>query len=197
MNLYVYNKDLKLIHILPVPESYKEDDFNNLFPMLKDETIYTSGFSIINPIIENGIIREKTKVELAMEQDGILVDGEYIEDEEIKYIPKPENYLKAIWNKESKKWEDKATLEDIKSYFNSKITEYVNVVIIDAGYDNISTVNVWANSEGSFCQAEAKKLVKWYMDVWEKCLEIQEKALSTGNIPSLDEIIKELPILGE
>lgn len=62
-----------------------------------------------------------------------LKEGEIIENGEIKYIAPPE-MVEPYWNAQEKKWEEKATAEEIKSYYFKKINDY-KAWILENGYD--------------------------------------------------------------
>lgn len=194
IKIYLYDNTGKFIDFLHAPLDYASN-FDNYFKEYSGQEIYISEEKLSNPILENGNIREMTKLELVNNGVRVLTDGEYIEDGEIKYKEIPSDMMKPIWNKDKKEWEETATLDDIKVYFNERITKYISEVIKNAGYDSISTVKIWADTNSNF-KEEAQKILDWYVKVWEKCQEIEENALSTGNIPTLEEVIKELPIPG-
>lgn len=193
MNLYIYDKDLKLIHILPVPKDYKEEDFSTLFPTIED--VYISEEKISNPIIDSGKIREKTKLELIMNgQDELLASGEYIEDGEIKYVATPIGLLKPVWNKDTKEWEEQANIEEMQKFFMDKIQEYMDEKAKTYGFDNVFNAASYQNSKVDKFKSDAQTVLDWRDQTWATAYAIMENVL-VGNrkIPTLEELMEELP----
>lgn len=72
-------------------------------------TVETTKFE--NPILDNGILREKTREEEIL-QDGkteLLQDGEYIEDGMIISVEPDEEYFKKAWDKDKHIWYEAET----------------------------------------------------------------------------------------
>lgn len=80
-----------------------------------------------NPILDSGVIREKTREESILLDNKIelLQDGEYVENNKIIKIEAPNYLLKKIWNKELKIWQEGAVKEDIKKEIEKLISEFV------------------------------------------------------------------------
>lgn len=55
-----------------------------------------------NAVVENGVVRAKTRLEKILSGEEELQDGEYIENEEIVVVVKPSNY--HYWNSETNEW---------------------------------------------------------------------------------------------
>lgn len=67
------------------------------------ENIYISdNYYGENAIIENGSARAKTRIEKIMDGEDVLLDGEYIENNEIVIVEKPSNF--HYWNSETNEW---------------------------------------------------------------------------------------------
>lgn len=60
-------------------------------------------------IVENGEIRAATRLDLILSGDAELNDGEYIENNELKYVKKPDEF--HIWNLETNEWVYRKELE--------------------------------------------------------------------------------------
>lgn len=68
-------------------------------------------------IIEDGIIRGMTKYDLVHSGNAELLEGEYIEDKEIKYKKKPNNF--HFWDSNKNEWVYDQELE--KSFLEEEI----------------------------------------------------------------------------
>ena len=80
----------------------------------------------INPILENGEIREMTREEqiLILGDEALLVNGEYINKGKILKKEIPENLISPIWNKDKKVWEENMTKDQMIELRKNKIVEY-------------------------------------------------------------------------
>lgn len=82
------------------------------------------------------------------------------------------------------------TIATYKTYylavFNAKLA------LMD--YDDIATVTMWANKEGSSFQAEAKTLLNWYEAIINKNYEILNAVKAgTREMPDKEQYLSELP----
>lgn len=84
------------------------------------------GYStIVNPILEEGELREATKLEKVLNGEvELLEDGEYVEAEKIIVVEAPDNLIKKVWNKELHIWEEGTTREEFIEMRKNKILEY-------------------------------------------------------------------------
>ncbi|WP_130890261.1 hypothetical protein [Fusobacterium ulcerans] len=121
--IYVYNKDLEIIAqpYINSMEEFKENPV--LFYPDWDNTMYAALEKYNNPILDNAVIREKTREELILLDNKIelLEDGEIIENGEIRKIKKPEGY-KIEW--QSPNWVERITREELVAIRKDKILEY-------------------------------------------------------------------------
>ena len=125
-DIYLYNKDLNLQGIFVAP-SQKEFEAN----MKKFCDLYVPGENYIsyveikNPVVEDGTIREMKNSELIATGKLVLADGQYLDNEEIKTIEKPNSY--SIWDNENHTWnEDKSLkLQYLKDNRYSKQQEFL------------------------------------------------------------------------
>ena len=121
--IYIYNKDLEIIAqpYITNLEEFKESPV--LFYPDWDNTMYATLEKYNNPILDNAVIREKTREELILLDNKIelLEDGEIIENREIKKIEKPEGY-KLEW--QSPNWVETITREELTGLRKDKILEY-------------------------------------------------------------------------
>ncbi|WP_278575751.1 hypothetical protein [Fusobacterium ulcerans] len=121
--IYIYNKDLEIIAqpYINSMEEFKENPV--LFYPDWDNTMYATLEKYNNPILDNAVIREKTREELILLDNKIelLEDGEIIENREIKKIEKPEGY-KLEW--QSPNWVETITREELTGLRKDKILEY-------------------------------------------------------------------------
>lgn len=125
-NIYLYSKDGMLIgiYIAPSKEEFEADKQKYCSEYVEGEN-YISYEEIKNPIVENGNIREMKTSELIRSGKITLSDGQYLDGEEIKTIPKPNEYSK--WDKDSHTWiEDKVEkLQYFKDLRYTKQQEYI------------------------------------------------------------------------
>lgn len=84
------------------------------------------GYStIVNPILEEGELREATKLEKVLNGEvELLEDGEYVEAGKIIVVEAPDNLIKKVWNKELHIWEEGTTREEFIEMRKNKILEY-------------------------------------------------------------------------
>lgn len=106
--IYLYDKNGNLIgiYLAPSKEEFETDKLKYCSEYIEGET-YISYVEINNAIIDNGVIREMKTSEKIKTGHITLSDGQYLENEEIKTVEKPNEY--SAWDKENNKWiEDKA-----------------------------------------------------------------------------------------
>ena len=124
--IYLYDKDGTLIgiYIAPSQEDFEANKQRHCSEYIEGEN-YISYEEIKNPIIENGNIREMKTSELVETGKITLTDGQYLENEEIKTVEKPNSYSK--WDKDSHTWiEDKVEkLQYFKDLRYTKQQEYI------------------------------------------------------------------------
>lgn len=124
--IYLYSErgELLGIYLAPTQEQFESNKLKYCSEFKEGEN-YISYTEIINPIIENGEIREMTISEKIKNKIIILKDGEFLENNEIKKIEKPDNY--SIWNKSKNKWEEDKILklQYLKDLRYTKQQEYV------------------------------------------------------------------------
>lgn len=78
-------------------------------------------------------VSEKLYFDMIKKKEATLADGYYIEDDKLFFIPCP-YHLDSEWNKEEKKWDVIASLEEQKNYYlneslkiGKKMEEYKNI----------------------------------------------------------------------
>lgn len=117
MIIYVYN--INTLNLIAKPQVKDYETFKNnpsiFYPDWNIENHLASEIEFQNPIIVDNQIREKTREELILSDDKLelLIDGEYVENNQIIIVEVPENLLKKIWNKQTNNWEEGATQEDV------------------------------------------------------------------------------------
>ena len=101
-NAYIYNKALELI---ATPYITNEEEFienpKRFYPDYLEEYYY-SFQKLVNPVIDGNELREMKRVELVLAGKENLQDGEYIEDEEIITVEKPNDF--HFWNNKKNEW---------------------------------------------------------------------------------------------
>ena len=129
MIINIYDKNTLELIAQPMTagiERFKENP-SLFFPDWDSKTMAFATSLLLNPILDEitGELREMKRVELVLAGKEDLQDGEYIEDEEIKYKEKPNEYSK--WNKETGIWEENITdkLQFLKDERQKKQREFV------------------------------------------------------------------------
>ncbi|BBM54086.1 hypothetical protein JMUB3936_0364 [Leptotrichia wadei] len=124
--VYLYDKNGNLIgiYLAPSQEEFETDKLKYCSEYVEGET-YISYIEINNAIIDNGVIREMKTSEKINAGFITLLDGQYLENEEIKTIEKPNKY--SNWDKNINTWvEDKAEkLKYLKELRYQKQQEFV------------------------------------------------------------------------
>ena len=119
MIIYIY--DIKNLQVVarPIVNSYGEFKAEPIkfYPNWDMTNHLSTEIEFQNPILDSGVIREKTREELILIDDKteLLQDGEYIKDNKIFIVEAPKNMLKKIWNKQTNMWEEGATQEDVSN----------------------------------------------------------------------------------
>ena len=107
------------------------------------DILYIANTILVNPILDNETLREKTKYELYVEKKytlqnnevvlgkeiKTLSEGQYVVKGEIKTKEKPEG-LQIEWDWETKEWVEKGTVDMMKTEINT-----LKVKILDEGFD--------------------------------------------------------------
>ena len=127
MIIYIYEKDTLQLIAQPMTagiERFKENP-SLFFPDWDSKTMAFATSLLLNPIFDGTVVREMKRVELVLAGEEDLRDGEYIEDEKIKYNEKPNEY--SIWNKETGIWEENIAgkLQFLKDERQKKQREFV------------------------------------------------------------------------
>ena len=92
---YIYDEDCNFIRV--VLEG-KDEEIKEQF----GKNIYISDKVLFNPTIDEGDIREMRNSELINSGRIELLEGQYLEDEEIKYIEKPNKFY--FWDSNKNEW---------------------------------------------------------------------------------------------
>ena len=128
MIIYIY--DIKTLTIVarPIVNSYGEFKAEPIkyYPEWNTDYHLSTEVEFQNPILDSGVIREKTREELILLENKteLLQDGEYIENNKIIRIEAPSYLFKKLWNKETNVWEEGATQEEINLEVNRLIDEF-------------------------------------------------------------------------
>ena len=101
-NVYIYDGSLKII---AVPYITTETEFleepKKFYPDFSD-SYYYSFEKLVNPVIDGNELREMKRIELVLAGKDSLQDGEYIEDEEIITVEKPNDF--HFWDNKQNEW---------------------------------------------------------------------------------------------
>ena len=128
MIIYIY--DIKNLQVVarPIVKDYEEFKRNptKFYPNWDVTNHLSTETEFQNPIMDNGVVREKTREELILldNKTELLQDGEYIENNKIIKIEAPNNLFKKVWNKEVNLWEEGATKEEVDLEVNRLIDEF-------------------------------------------------------------------------
>lgn len=129
MIIYIY--DIKTLTVVarPIVKDYEEFKAKptKFYPDWDVTNHLSTETEFLNPITDNGVIREKTREELILIDHKIelLQDGEYIENNKIIVTKAPDYLYKKLWNKEAHIWEEGATSEEIKNELYRLFDEYI------------------------------------------------------------------------
>ena len=88
------------------------------------------------------------------------------------------------------------TEEQIKKVLTNAVQAYMDTTAQTRGYDNIHTACSYVNSTDDIFAAEGAACLAWRDAVWRKCYDIlAEVQVGSRPIPTVDDLIAELPIL--
>ena len=88
------------------------------------------------------------------------------------------------------------TEKEIQKQLTNGVQAYMDTKAQERGYDNIHTACSYANSTDEVFKAEGAACLAWRDQVWRKCYDIlAEVKAGTRSIPTLEEVIAELPKL--
>ncbi|WP_338948169.1 hypothetical protein [Fusobacterium varium] len=124
---YIYNKNLEVIAI---PYILGEGEFKEnpakFYPSWNRNEMYYSLVEIEQPILDNGVLREKTREELILLNNRLelLQDGEYVKDGEIVVVEVPKDLLKPKWSRDLNIWVEGMTKAELIEERKNKIVEY-------------------------------------------------------------------------
>ncbi|MGL4933910.1 MAG: hypothetical protein ACRC51_00415 [Cetobacterium sp.] len=128
MIIYIY--DIKTLTVVarPIVNSYREFKAEPIryYPEWNVDYHISTEIEFQNPILDSGVIREKTREELILldNKTELLHDGEYIENNKIIRVEAPSYLFKKLWNKENNLWEEGTTQEEINLEENRLIDEF-------------------------------------------------------------------------
>lgn len=123
--IYIYNNNLR--YLIGLNYDYEEFIKNpsKYYPSW-ESSFYATQKKYEYPILDNSVIREKTREEriLIDKNVDLLVDSEYIENGEIITVPVPKGFIKEVWDKELHIWKEGATKEELIKIRAEKILKY-------------------------------------------------------------------------
>ena len=128
MIIYIY--DVRTLEIVarPIINSYIEFKAEPIkfYPDWDVTNHMSTELEFQNPILDSGMIREKTREELILldNRTDLLQDGEYIESNKIIVMEAPNYLFKKVWNKETHIWEEGVTQGEVNLEVNRLIDEY-------------------------------------------------------------------------
>ena len=132
---HLYDNNLKFLMTL----NYNYEDFikepAKYYPEWQS-SFYATEQKYEEPVLDQGSLREKTREEkiLLDKRLDLLIDGEYIEQDQIIVVPTPEGVLKKVWDKETHTWSEGATQEELKDVYFDLINKY-KAEILEVGFD--------------------------------------------------------------
>lgn len=86
--------------------------------------------------------------------------------------------------------------EEIQKMLTDGVQAYMDKKAQERGYDNIHTACSYANSTDVVFKAEGTACLAWRDSVWRKCYNILDEVKAGKRaIPTLEEVIAELPVL--
>ncbi len=88
------------------------------------------------------------------------------------------------------------TEAEIQAQLTQAVQAYMDSTAQTRGYDNIHTACSYSNSTDHIFAAEGQACLQWRDKVWRKCYDIlAEVKAGTREIPTVEELIAELPVL--
>lgn len=88
-------------------------------------------------------------------------------------------------------------LELLKEPIIKAVQQRLDVTAQERGYDNMLSLCTYATSSIPKFRAEAQAGIDWRDACWAKCYSLMEEvALGTRNIYSIDDVLNELPSVG-
>lgn len=88
------------------------------------------------------------------------------------------------------------TAEEIQAQLTAVVQDYMDSTVQTRGYDNIHTACSYVNSTDHIFAIEGQACLVWRDTVWRKCYNIlAEVKAGTREIPTVEELITELPVL--
>lgn len=88
------------------------------------------------------------------------------------------------------------TEEELQQQFEDGVEAYMTSVVQTRNYRDIHTAASYVNSTNEKFAKEGAACNKWRDDVWDKCYAIlAEVKAGKREIPTLEEVIAELPVL--
>ena len=178
--------------------NYTKEEFKKEWYPEWEEGLIISSIKFLNPILDNGTLREKTREELILLDNKIelLQAGEYVEKGGIKLVEAPANLFKKKWNVENKSWEEGASLKELQEYFMAKLQEYMDNKAKTYGFDNVFNAGSYIDSKIEKFKNDSRTLLDWRDSVWDRAYIILEEVL-TGKrlVPTMQELLEELPQL--
>lgn len=86
--------------------------------------------------------------------------------------------------------------ENIQKVLTIAVQAHMDTIAQTRNYDNIHTACSYANSTDEIFSAEGQACLAWRDAVWRKCYDIlAEVKAGTRGIPTVEELIAELPII--
>ena len=147
MNIYIYQNNKLLIGVIaPSLQEFNKEP-SKFYPHIPEGEFVVSEIKYDYPFIKNGLVRNKTRDEriLLDNETQLLIQGEYVENNQIKFKECPNGLYKALWV--TPNWIEGATLEEVQEFKrvelkNARDTEilshylYTNNHIYDADLDS-------------------------------------------------------------
>lgn len=128
MIIYIYDIKTLILVARPIVNSYEEfkAEPTKFYPDWNVTNHISTEVEFQNPVLDSGVIREKTREELILLDNKIelLQDGEYVENNKIIVVDPPYYLYKKSWNKETNIWEEGATQDEIDIEVNKLIDEF-------------------------------------------------------------------------
>ena len=156
MKIHLYKEYSKIATIIaPSIEEYNANPKKH-YPPIPDGLVVPSTTLFEFPIVDNGIVRKKTREELIIIDNKLelLKDGEYIyNNEEIRFIPIPIDFYKPIWNKITNTWDESCTIAEAKEYKRLELKNARDSIIFSPYEYNGCLYDADKNARDSLFQA--------------------------------------------
>lgn len=132
-------EDIDIPFTIPTRDEMMTYIFNS---WMIGDILYIGDSVLINPILDKGELREKTREELIINDNRLelLNDGEYIENDKLIKVEYDDSleFFEIVWNRELKQWVEGMSKIDQLDYLKQEILKNSRELVIykESGFSN-------------------------------------------------------------